>query len=59
MSQPLDGRRIVVTGRIPLGGELGDPDRDLAPVLVFMVSEGSRFITGQIISVNGGGGMVR
>jgi NAD(P)-dependent dehydrogenase (short-subunit alcohol dehydrogenase family) len=45
--------------RIPLGGELGDPDRDLAPVLVFMVGDGSRFITGQIISVNGGGGMVR
>jgi NAD(P)-dependent dehydrogenase (short-subunit alcohol dehydrogenase family) len=45
--------------RVPLGGKLGDPDRDLAPVLVFMVGEGSRFITGQIISVNGGGGMVR
>jgi NAD(P)-dependent dehydrogenase (short-subunit alcohol dehydrogenase family) len=39
---------------IPLGGKRGDPDRDLAPVLVFMVSDASRFITGQTISVDGG-----
>ncbi|MGF9664202.1 SDR family oxidoreductase [Arthrobacter crystallopoietes] len=42
----------------PLGG-LGDPDRDFAPVMVFLASEGARFITGQIIAVNGGLGMVR
>jgi NAD(P)-dependent dehydrogenase (short-subunit alcohol dehydrogenase family) len=40
--------------RIPLGGRLGDPDRDLAPVMVFLAGEGARFITGQLISVNGG-----
>ena len=39
---------------IPLGGRRGDPDRDLAPVLVFMVSDASRFITGQTLSVDGG-----
>jgi NAD(P)-dependent dehydrogenase (short-subunit alcohol dehydrogenase family) len=39
---------------IPLGGKLGDPERDLAPVMVFLASDGSRFITGQLISVNGG-----
>jgi hypothetical protein len=33
----------------------GDPDHDLAPVLVFIVGEGSRFISSQIISINGGG----
>ena len=44
---------------IPLGGKLGDPDSDLAPVLNFLVSDGSRFITGQIISVNGGAVQVR
>jgi NAD(P)-dependent dehydrogenase (short-subunit alcohol dehydrogenase family) len=42
----------------PLGG-LGDPDRDFAPVMIFLASEGARFITGQIIAVNGGLGMVR
>jgi NAD(P)-dependent dehydrogenase (short-subunit alcohol dehydrogenase family) len=44
---------------IPLGGRLGDPDTDLAPVLVFLASDASKFITGQIISVNGGAGYTR
>lgn len=39
---------------IPIGGKLGDPEKDLAPVLIFLASEGSRFITGQIIPVDGG-----
>jgi NAD(P)-dependent dehydrogenase (short-subunit alcohol dehydrogenase family) len=44
---------------IPLGGRLGDPDRDLAPVLVFLVGDGARFITGQTLAVDGGMLMVR
>ena len=39
---------------IPLGGALGDPVNDLGPTLVFLCSEGSRFITGQLIAVDGG-----
>jgi 3-oxoacyl-[acyl-carrier protein] reductase len=39
---------------IPLGGALGDPVNDLGPVLVFLCSEGSRFMTGQLIAVDGG-----
>lgn len=39
---------------IPLGGKLGDPDRDMAPVLVFLLGEGARFITGQTLAVDGG-----
>lgn len=39
---------------IPLGGKLGDPDADLAPVMVFLASEASRFMTGQAIVVDGG-----
>jgi NAD(P)-dependent dehydrogenase (short-subunit alcohol dehydrogenase family) len=39
---------------IPLGGRLGDPDQDMAPVLVFLVSDGARFITGQTLAVDGG-----
>lgn len=39
---------------IPLGGKFGTPDRDLAPVVVFLASEGSRFMTGQMIPVDGG-----
>ena len=40
--------------QIPLGGKFGDPEKDLAPVMVFLASEASRFITGQLIPVDGG-----
>jgi len=43
----------------PIDGRLGDPDRDLAPFMVFMASEGARFITGQTLVVDGGRTMVR
>lgn len=44
---------------IALGEEYGDPDRDLGPVMVFMASDASRFITGQLIPVDGGQHNVR
>lgn len=43
-----------IKSTIPLGGALGDPVDDLGPVLVFLCSEGSRFITGQPIAVDRG-----
>ncbi|OJZ68776.1 short-chain dehydrogenase [Mycobacterium paraffinicum] len=39
---------------IPLGGALGDPARDLGPMLVFLAGTGSGFITGQLLAVDGG-----
>jgi NAD(P)-dependent dehydrogenase (short-subunit alcohol dehydrogenase family) len=39
---------------IPIGGKLGDPERDVAPVMVFLASPAAHFITGQLISVDGG-----
>ncbi|WP_026342782.1 SDR family NAD(P)-dependent oxidoreductase [Nocardia sp. BMG111209] len=39
---------------IPLRGALGDPERDLGPVLVFLAGTGSGFITGQLLPVDGG-----
>jgi NAD(P)-dependent dehydrogenase (short-subunit alcohol dehydrogenase family) len=44
--------------RGPLG-RTGDPQKDIAPVLVFLVSEASQFITAQIIAVDGGAVPVR
>ncbi|AQT78042.1 short-chain dehydrogenase [Mycolicibacterium litorale] len=43
-----------IKASIPLGGALGDPERDLGPVVVFLAGEGSRFITGQLLAVDGG-----
>ncbi len=37
----------------PLGFN-GDPERDIAPVVVFLASDMSRFVTGELIHVDGG-----
>jgi NAD(P)-dependent dehydrogenase (short-subunit alcohol dehydrogenase family) len=39
---------------IPLGGALGEPAKDLGPFLVFLAGDGSGFITGQLLAVDGG-----
>ncbi|MCY4427848.1 MAG: SDR family NAD(P)-dependent oxidoreductase [Halieaceae bacterium] len=45
--------------RVPIGGSMGDVDKDMAPVMVFLASDASKFIDGQIFCVNGGRNMVR
>jgi NAD(P)-dependent dehydrogenase (short-subunit alcohol dehydrogenase family) len=35
-------------------GSHGDPARDLGPMLVFLAGDGARFITGQLLAVDGG-----
>jgi NAD(P)-dependent dehydrogenase (short-subunit alcohol dehydrogenase family) len=39
---------------IPLGGTLGEPARDVGPILIFLAGPGSGFITGQLLAVDGG-----
>ena len=45
--------------KYPIDGSMGDAERDCAPVMVFLASDASRYINGQIICVNGGAYMVR
>jgi NAD(P)-dependent dehydrogenase (short-subunit alcohol dehydrogenase family) len=44
---------------VHIGGKLGDPDRDLAPVILFLCSDDARFITGQTLCIDGGAVKVR
>jgi NAD(P)-dependent dehydrogenase (short-subunit alcohol dehydrogenase family) len=44
---------------MPIDGRLGDVDRDLVPLMIFLAGPGSRFITGQVFAVDGGMLMVR
>ena len=39
--------------RVPMG-RLGDPETDIGPAVVFLASEGARYITGQTLAVDGG-----
>ncbi len=44
--------------RIPLG-RFGDPEEDVAPVVAFLVSDDSRYMTGQTLMADGGSTKVR
>lgn len=57
--EQLEAHDRMMAMMIPLSGRLGDPDTDMAPVLVFLASDASRFITGQTLAVDGGLLMVR
>jgi len=35
-------------------GRLGDPETDIAPVAVFLASEGARYLTGNTLFADGG-----
>ena len=53
------GRRAVVVpadvarATIPLGGRMAEPS-EIASVVTFLASEEARFVTGQLVHVNGG-----
>jgi 3-oxoacyl-[acyl-carrier protein] reductase len=43
-----------LAARIPIDGKFGQPLRDCVPMLAFLAGEGSRYVTGQLIAVDGG-----
>jgi NAD(P)-dependent dehydrogenase (short-subunit alcohol dehydrogenase family) len=44
---------------VHIGGKLGDPDRDLTPMIIFLLGDGARFLTGQTYCIDGGATKVR
>jgi NAD(P)-dependent dehydrogenase (short-subunit alcohol dehydrogenase family) len=50
--------REKVLTQVPMN-RFGEADLDIAPVLLFLASEASRYMTGQIVSVDGGYAMTR
>jgi len=40
--------------RVVIGGKLGNAEKDCTPLVAFLASEGSHFITGQLLAVDGG-----
>ena len=53
MCKDRPGLREHANAAVPLG-RMGDPEEDIAPAVVFLASDGARFITGATIPVDGG-----
>ncbi|KAJ5608310.1 Short-chain dehydrogenase/reductase SDR [Penicillium hordei] len=53
------GHDVFMNDRVCLGETFGDVEIDLVPVLAFLVSDASRWITGQLVPANGGLSLVR
>ncbi|GAB2952450.1 SDR family oxidoreductase [Micromonospora polyrhachis] len=45
-------------GKIPLG-RFGDPEEDVAPIVAFLASDDSKYMTGQTLMADGGGVQLR
>lgn len=58
-TEDVAGHDVFMNDRICLGEKFGDVEIDLVPVLAFLVSDASCWITGQLVPVNGGLSLVR
>jgi 3-oxoacyl-[acyl-carrier protein] reductase len=50
----LEAHKRILKNQFPLGGDVGDATKDLAPVMVFLASDASQWMTGQMFAVDGG-----
>jgi 3-oxoacyl-[acyl-carrier protein] reductase len=57
--EQLESFKNNTLNNIPIGQRYGNADEDLAPVMNFFASDDSRFITGQLIPVDGGLASIR
>jgi NAD(P)-dependent dehydrogenase (short-subunit alcohol dehydrogenase family) len=53
LCEKIPGFEAAVSQQNPLG-RVGDPEMDIAPVVVFLASEMARYVTGETINVDGG-----
>jgi NAD(P)-dependent dehydrogenase (short-subunit alcohol dehydrogenase family) len=53
LCKKIPGFAEAASAQNPLG-RVGDPEKDIAPVVVFLASELSRYVTGETIHVDGG-----
>ncbi|MES2025618.1 MAG: SDR family NAD(P)-dependent oxidoreductase [Pseudomonadota bacterium] len=58
-SEQLIAHDEMMSKEIPLGGKLGDIQKDFVPVLAFLASKGAHFMTGQVFPIDGGVLMMR
>tara|TARA_R110000772_G_scaffold268731_1_gene398305 strand:- start:7661 stop:8461 length:801 start_codon:yes stop_codon:yes gene_type:complete len=53
LSRDIPGFSEMASGMNPMG-RVGDPEEDIAPVVLFLASEWSKYVTGETIHVDGG-----
>jgi NAD(P)-dependent dehydrogenase (short-subunit alcohol dehydrogenase family) len=58
-AEQLEAHDVHMAANVPIGGKLGDVEKDFVPVLTFLATTGARFMTGQIFAIDGGAMMVR
>jgi NAD(P)-dependent dehydrogenase (short-subunit alcohol dehydrogenase family) len=51
--EAMPGFEELAAGMNPMG-RVGDPEEDIAPVALFLATEDSRYVTGEVIHVDGG-----